>query len=197
MIVQVKPDKIFIKACDNIMKNIPQMQERATRDALKKGKTAFMDTKGGAPSVYNVKKSKDLTPNTKVTKDSIVVESRLFTIGTTTHFSITPRNYKSQAGIPVKRRQRASATIKRGSKRALPQSFIANPAMINGGNVMLWERISTKKGDKSIRPVKSISAAQMASNEKVYPYIEEKLTEAYQKRLQHHYEREVARNAGH
>jgi hypothetical protein len=62
---------------------------------------------------------------------------------------------------------------------------------------MLWERISTKKGDKSIRPVKSISAAQMASNEKVYPYIEENMTETYQKRLQHYYEREVARNAGH
>ena len=195
MIVQVKPDKIFIKACDNIMKNVPQMQERATRDALKKGKTAFMDTKGGAPSVYNVKKSKDLAPNTKVTKDSIVVESRQFTIGTTTHFSITPRNYKSQAGIPVKRRQRASVTIKRGSKRALPQSFIANPAKIPGGNVMLWERFLTKSN--KIRPVKSISAAQMASNEKVYPYIEENMTETYQKRLQHYYEREVARNAGH
>lgn len=195
MIVQVKPDKIFIKACDNIMKNVPQMQERATRDALRTGRAAFMDSTGGAPSVYNVKKSKDLAPNTKVTKDSIVVESRQFTIGTTTHFSITPRNYRSQAGRTVKRRQRASATIKRGSKRALPQSFIANPAKINGGNVMLWERFLPKSN--KIRPVKSISAAQMASNEKVYPYIEEKLTEAYQKRLQHHYEREVARNAGH
>ncbi len=195
MIVQVKPDKIFIKACDNIMKNVPQMQERATRDALRTGRAAFMDSTGGAPSVYNVKKSKDLAPNTKVTKDSIVVESRLFTIGTTTHFSITPSNYKSQEGKTVKRRQRATATIKRGSKRALPQSFIANPAKIPGGNVMLWERFLPKSN--KIRPVKSISAAQMASNEKVYPYIEEKLTEAYQKRLQHHYEREVARNAGH
>ena len=78
----------------------------------------------------------------------------------------------------------------------MPKSFIINPAKINGGTTMIWEHFGGK-GSKKIRPVKSISAAQMASNERVYPYIEEKMMETYGKRLEHYYEREVAKNAHH
>ena len=196
MIIYAKPDKAFIKASANILKAVPKMQARAQRDALKKAKTAFMDTKGGDPSIYKVKKKKDLAPNTKLTDDSMIVESRMLTIGTTTHFSITPRSYKSTRGIQVRRRTRATDTIRRGAKEPMPKSFIINPAKINGGNTMIWEHFGGK-GSKKIRPVKSTSAAQMASNEKVYPYIEEKMMETYGKRLEHYYEREVAKNAHH
>ena len=192
MIITAIPDKKFISGCEKLMKNAPKMCERATRDAIKKAKTAFMDAKGGAPAHYNVKKSKDLAPYTRVSGDSMTVRSRLFTVGTTTHFSHTPRAYKSQKGIPVRKRPKASVTIEKKSKKAYPHGFVVNPAAINGGNTMLWER----KG-KKINPVRNISAAQMASNEEVYEYIQKEMAEAFDKRLEHYYDREVSRVASH
>ena len=173
----------FTEKCEKLKAQIPKAYGRAVKEALKKGKSAFEDTKGGAPSVYNIKK-KDLSQYVTVIKDGIRVRSRRFTIGSDTHFSIKPRAYSSQKGIPVKARKRMSVTVKNGKSAAYPHGFIANPAKARGGHTMIWER----DGDK-IAPVKAISAAQMASSDEVHPYVEEQMTDKLQERFKHHFDR--------
>lgn len=173
----------FLEKCEKLKGQIPKAYDRAVKEALKKGKSAFEDTKGGAPSVYNIKK-KDLSQFVSLVNDGIRVKSRRLTVGTDTHFSITPKAYSSQNGIPVSRRRKMSAKIKKQGAKAFPHGFIANPSKVRGGHTMLWERSGTQ-----IAPVKTISAAQMASSEEVHPYVEEQMTEKLQERFRHHFDR--------
>lgn len=173
----------FTAKCRKLKEQIPKCYYRALGEAAKKGKSAFEDSKGGAPSIYNMKKA-DLSKYTRILKDGIRVRSSLFTIGTTTHFSHTPKAYQSQKGIPVKRRKRMTATIKKKNRKKFPHGFIANPAKV--GKTMMWERLH---GSRKIAPIRTISAAQMASNEKVHPYVEEKMLEVLEKRFEHHFNR--------
>lgn len=172
----------FTERCERLRKEIPKCYERAKGEALKKGVTALTDSKGGAPSVYNIKKS-DLKAYVSRVQDGVRARSRRFTVGTDTHFSITPARYQSQRGVPVRRRKRMSVTIMRRGRKPYPHGFIANPARV--GHTMIWER----DGAGRINPVRTVSAAQMAANEKVHPYVTEKMVETLEKRFQHHYDR--------
>lgn len=172
----------FIEKCEKLRKAIPKCYDRAKGEALKKGITALTDSKGGAPSVYNIKKG-DLRQYVSMVKDGIRARSRRFTVGTDTHFSITPARYASQAGIPVRRRKRMSVTIKKRGRKPYPHGFIVNPARV--GHTMIWER----DGSGAISPVRTVSAAQMAANDKVHPYVEEQMLNTLEKRFQHHYDR--------
>jgi hypothetical protein len=125
------------------------------------------------------------------------VASRLLTVGTTTHFSITPRQYKSQAGIKVSRRKLSTATIKKQSKKNVQSAFIANPSAIKGGNTMLWIRQKGKKGKGySRQPLKTISIPQMATNKSVSNKIQETMKDTYNKRFEHYMNRTLDKVKG-
>ena len=70
----------------------PKAIERANRDAIKKGKTTLSKS---ARERYNMSK-KDFEQFVKTRETRIEVTSRMLTVGSTTHFSITPKNYYSQ-----------------------------------------------------------------------------------------------------
>lgn len=172
----------FVEKCEKFKSQIPKAFDRAMKEAVRKGVTALTDSKGGAPSVYNIKKG-DLMKYVRKVQDGVQARSSRFTVGSDTHFSIAPARYQSQRGIPVGRRRRMSVTIMKRGRKAYPHGFIANPAKV--GHTMIWER----DGRGQISPVRTVSAAQMAANEKVHPYVEEKMTETLEKRFQHHYDR--------
>lgn len=170
-------------------------------DSLKAGKTAL---KREISTKYNLKQ-KEVDKNSKIISASpvqlksgkIYVASRLLTVGTTTHFSITPRQYKSQAGIKVSKRKASTATIKKQSKKNVKGAFIANPSAIKGGNTMLWIRRQGKKGKGvSIQPLKTISIPQMAANKTVSKNVQQTMKETYNKRFEHHMSRNLDKVKG-
>ena len=186
MKIKAKVDKSNInKATKAVFAGGKKAVERARLRALKAGASAFTSSKkGGAPAVYPIKAS-DLKAATSVNKDSIEVKSRRYTIGASpSHFQITPKAYKSQKGIKVAKRKKMSAAIKKGQKKQLPHAFIANPAAVNGGHAMLWER-----DGKQISPMHSLSAAQMITNPEVEEAVMTAINETYEKRLDHELKR--------
>lgn len=156
---------------------------RAINTALQKGKSALENSKTGIPLIYKISK-KDITPNAKLVKcyegdlgkGKIVYSSRRLTVGTSTHFSITPKQYKSQKGVKIARRSKATATIKKSNKASLNHAFIANPTAIKGGNTMLWVREQNGKG---IAPLRTISIPQMVQNPKVYNNAQEVMEKTF------------------
>lgn len=175
----------------------PKCEERARRDAIKKGRTTFTG-KNGAPSIYNVKK-KELEEYTRTSDEGIEVESRLFTIGSSTHFAITPRSYTSQKGIPVSKRKKATNTIIKGNKERMPHAFIINPSRV--GNTMLWGRPIATKGENAglevLTPITSLSAAQMLSNKTISEKVMDEMNKTFEKRFEHYFEREEEKIAKH
>lgn len=97
------------------------------------------------------------------------------------HFPFEPVVYTRQQGITVKDRPKAAITIKKEQKKLLPHAFIVNPSRLRNGYVLLWRR----KGD-DIMPIRTISVAQMASNQKVSEQVMKVMEETYQKRLVYH-----------
>ena len=166
----------------------PKAIERANRDAIKKGKTTLSKS---ARERYNMSK-KDFEQFVKTRETRIEVTSRMLTVGSTTHFSITPKNYYSQKDIKVNKRKKSTATIKKGNKRLLKYTFIANPAKVK--NTMLWQR-DWQTG--KISPFKTTSAAQMASNKEVSDAALNAMAETQQKRLQYYIEMELEKHADH
>ena len=161
--------------------------DRATADALKAGKTELSTQ---IREVYEMKK-KDIDSYIEKEKDALHVESRTLTIGNDTHFKNTPKSYKSQKDIAVSKRKRVTVTVKKGNKEKMNHAFIANPDKI--GRAMVWQR----KDSKHIEPVKSLSAAQMASNEVIAKKTMDTMEKTMEKRLEHYAEREAKRIANH
>lgn len=167
----------------------------AINDALVAGRTAM---KREITQRYNLKQ-KEVDNNSKLYRCSskrlkdgkIVVASRRLTVGTSTHFSITPKNYSSQEGIKIKKRKKATATIKKKAKKSLNHAFIANPQSVKGGNTMLWIRIQNKKGKESIAPIKTVSIPQMASEKTVHEKVQEVMLDKYHSRFQHYMDRNM------
>ena len=173
----------------------------AINDSLKAGRTTL---KREISANYNLKQ-KEVEKNSKIISSSpvqlksgkIAVASRLLTVGTSTHFSITPRQYKSQEGIKVSKRKVSTATIKKQSKKKVKGAFVANPSAIKGGNTMLWIRESGKKGrGRSIQPLKTISIPQMAANKEVSKNVMETMKDTYNKRFEHHMNRSLDKVKG-
>ena len=158
---------------------------RAINDALKSGKAA---AKKNTTKIYNIK-AKDIESNVKVSKASpgnlkagkLVFTSRRLTVGTSTHFSITPRAYKSQQGVKLSKRKVSTVTIRKGKKVNVNHAFVANPSAVKGGNTMLWIRLN-----RGIAPLKTISIPQMVSNDEVYKPTHQAMQEQYEKRFQHY-----------
>lgn len=188
MVIKAKIDKSNIeKACKAVSKGGLKAVDRAKSRALRSGAAAFTSaSKGGAPSVYKIKPA-DLKSMTSTDKDSLMVKSRRLTIGVSpSHFGMTPTSYTSQKGIPVKKRKKMTATVKKGNKKQMPHAFIANPGAINGGHAMMWER---KGKGKQIQPVRSLSAAQMLTNPDVEEAVMKAINETLDKRLDHELKR--------
>lgn len=170
----------------------------AINDALVAGKTAL---KRGITQNYNLKQ-KEVDKNSKVTKTSvsrlkdgkIYVASRLLTVGTSTHFSITPRQYTPQAGIKVNKRKAATATIKKGAKKKVKGAFITNPAAVKGGNTMLWVRMGGK--NRGIQPLKTTSIPQMAASKEVSKAVQDTMQEKYSNRFEHYMSRKLDKVKG-
>lgn len=170
----------------------------AINDSLKTGKTSL---KREISQKYNIKQS-DVDKNSKIVKSSIakvndgkiVVASRLLTVGTSTHFSITPKQYASQKGVKVRKRKIASATIKKQKKKQVKGAFIANPASIKGGNTMLWLRMGGK--NRGIKPLKTISIPQMASKKEVYKPVQKSMVDKYNNRFDHYMSRNLDKVKG-
>ena len=141
-------------------------------------------------AIYSLLASKYYSANEK----GICVESRKLTIGTDTHFSVAPKGYQSQKGIPVKRRKRISATIIKGQKKKFSHGFILNPDKVkNGAKVMLWGR----DGKEPPKPIKSTSAAEMANQKEIAETTEKVMSETFENRLHHYVEREMNKIANH
>ena len=185
----VKFDNSTMKKADKLLKaNAPKAMKSALTRALKAGVSAFESApKGGAPSVYNIKKA-ELEKVTRIKGTSIEARSRLLTVGESpSHFKIAPSKYISQVGMPVKKRKISAATIKKKQKKKIPHAFVANPAAINGGTVMLWRRVN--KTGREISPVRTLSAAQMLYKEEIQDNVMKAIKETYDKRLDHELER--------
>lgn len=197
MKLDVKVDISSIQKMDKLLQQKgPKVIQGVFKRALKAGETAFESKDDGAPAIYKISK-KELSEFVKIKQDSLVISSRLLTVGTDTHFAMTPKGYKplaapgdSSGGKKKKKKRRkikATATVKKANKESLPHAFIANPAKINGGLTMLWERHPRIK--KLIRPIRRVSAAQMAENPEVYEAINKAIQETLDKRLDHELER--------
>lgn len=186
--------KLDIKYDSNLaeMKKVIEMggvksMSRAINDALAKGKTQLGKS---VRSVYAIKAA-DYNENAKLTKSypgnlkkgKIVVASKRFS---TYHFAFTPRTYKSQKGIKVAKRKKATVTIKKGNKVTAPHLFIMNPEQVEGNYTLLWKR----EGKLDPYPYRSISVAQMATNEKAYNPTMEMMQKTYEERLAHHLNRQ-------
>ncbi len=185
--------RLDVKVDSNIaeMKKVIEMggvksMSRAINDALAKGKTHLGKA---VRSVYAIKAS-DYNGAAKVTKSSesnlrkgkIDVQSRRLS---SYHFSFTPRAYKNQKGIKVQKRKKGAITIKKGQKKSYPHGFVVNPGALDNGYTLLWERNGIK-----INPIRSISVAQMVTNEDAYNPSMEVMKKTYEERLAHHLSRQ-------
>lgn len=187
MLLDVKFDSNLSDMKQIIQRGGAQSISRAINDSLSAGKTKL---KSSVCAVYNIKK-KDVEKATVVFKSypgnlkrgKIVVESRLLS---TYHFSFSPKAYKSQKGIKVKRRKKATVTFKKGQKKSFPHGFIVNPGALNNGYTLLWKR----EGKNIITPIRSISIAQMVENENAYEPTMKLMEEKYNERLVHHLKRQ-------
>lgn len=163
-----------------------ESMSRAINDALAKGKTQLGKS---VRDVYAIKAS-DFKEAAKVTKSHsgnlgkgrIDVQSRRLS---SYHFSFTPRVYKSQEGVKVSRRKKASITIKKGQKKSYRHGFVVNPSALDNGYTLLWER-----NGKKINPIRSVSVAQMVENEDAYNPTMEMMQKTYEERLTHHLNRQ-------
>lgn len=169
-----------------------ESMSRAINDALAKGKTQLGKS---VRSVYAIKAA-DYNTAAKVTKShkgnlgkgKIEVRSKRLS---SYHFPFTPRAYTSQKGIKMSKRKKASITIKKGQKKAYPHGFVVNPAALEnydpeqGGYTLLWERTG-----KKINPIRSISVAQMVTNEDAYNPTMDVMQKTYEERLAHHLNRQ-------
>jgi len=186
----IQIDDSNIKKIHKALKNNGQKAiDRAMIRALNSGRSAFTSgSKGGAPKIYNVKKS-ELDGHIDVSKSKFTLSAKSpsLTIGQSpSHFNLTPKEYRSQKGIPVKRRRIAAATVKKGKKRKYQHGFIMNPARVKGGTIMLWER----SGKYSLpEPVRRVSVAQMLSNPEIYENVSKAMNETLSKRLDHEMKR--------
>lgn len=165
----------------------PKALQSAITRSLKSGVSAFKSSKkGGAPDIYKVS-SGELKEFASVKKDQIVIKSRLLTAGKKpAHFAITPGSYTG------KRRKATVKVKKQGSKENLPHAFVANPAKVNGGTTMLWERTRGRfphTGNAAMEPVRRVSAAQMVQNPQVENAVMKAIQETFDKRLDHELER--------
>jgi len=187
MEIKAKIDKSNLdKAWKAVKAGGQKAVDRARYRALKAGASAFTSSqKGGAPKIYNIKK-KELDSHLTVNQTSIVAKSPYLTVGQPpSHFSMTPKEYTSQKGIPVRKRKTASATVKKGNKHKIPHAFILNPAKVKGGTAMLWER----EGKHQPKPVRRVSIAQMLSNPEIEEAVMKAINETYEKRLDHELKR--------
>ena len=189
-VFSVDIDDSNIKKIHKALKNDGQKAiDRAMIRALESGKSAFTSaSKGGAPSIYNIKKS-ELDGHIDVSKSkfTLTAKSLSLTIGRSpSHFGLTPKEYQSQRGIPVKKRKISAATVKKGNKRRYQHGFIMNPAKVKGGTVMLWERMGKYSRPE---PVRRVSVAQMLSNPEIYESVSKAINETLSKRLDHEMKR--------
>ena len=189
---------IDVKLDDRAFKEMKKAQKkygekvikRAKRDAARKARTALQKE---ISKKYNIKQNES-KKFISTTEDSLCVESKKLTVGTDTHFSITPKKYVTQKDIPVKKRKRATTTIMRGNKKKFSHGFILNPAKVkNGAKVMLWKR----NGKQEPEPVKSLSVAEMANNKEIAENTQRVMSETFEKRLNHHIDREMSKIANH
>lgn len=195
--ITVKEDKKFFEQlCLLPEKGAARAMSRSINDALRKGETEFEKE---APKIYNMKKSeiklyskvKTCYPG-NLKKGHIQVRSRRFTVGQT-HFKASPNEYiipgtLNKNGKVIKRKKQKVKIRKDFGWKEVPHGFIANPASIKGGNTMVWIRLGKKR--KPIFPIRTISAAQMLSNKKIYNHVEEEMEKHYLKRMEHHLDRE-------
>lgn len=173
--------------------------DRANRDAVKRAGTVFSTE---VTKKYNIGKE-DFRKNMRIGYDRVDIASRLLTVGTDTHFSHTPAKYKSQKDIKVRKRnggRKPTVTIEKGHKEVVAHCFILNPEKVRygdgpakeGGTTMLW-----KHEGEEVVPYRSLSAAQMASNEEVIKKVIEQTTAYQMERLEHYIEMELEKHADH
>jgi predicted XRE-type DNA-binding protein len=170
----------------------------AINDSLKSGRTTV---KREVSQRYNLKQ-KEIESNSKINKSTatnlksgkITVASRRLTIGTSTHFSITPKIYSTQKGVKVNKRKASTATIKKKSKEQVKHAFIANPSHPKVKNTMLW--IKLNKSGSSIAPLKTISIPQMVTQKDISNNINKSMKEKYEDRFQHYMNRNLNKVKG-
>ncbi|MCI7108035.1 MAG: hypothetical protein MR945_09160 [Agathobacter sp.] len=187
MILDVKYDSNLADMKRVIQSGGIKSMSRAINDSLAKGRTQLGKS---VRAVYAIKAA-DFNKNAVVTKSypgdlkkgKIVVKSRRLS---SFHFSFTPRSYQSQKGIKVSKRKKATITIKKGQKKAYPHGFVVNPTALNNGYTLLWER----QGKYAINPIRSVSVAQMVTNEDAYNPTMKVMENTYQERLVHHLKRQ-------
>lgn len=159
---------------------------RAMNDALSKGRTqlgkSIREVYAIKAATYNQSAKVVKSAPSNLKKGKIVIQSRFLSSNS---FQFTPKAYKSQKGIKVAKRKRATLTIKKGEKKNFPHGFVANPSSIPGGTTLLWKR----EGEK-ISPVRSLSVAQMAEKEEANSPAYKVMEETYQDRLKHHLNRQ-------
>lgn len=192
--------KIDVKLDDRALREMKKAQEkygekvvqRAERDAAKKARTAM---KEAILERYNVHE-KEIKELLVAKGGELYAESRKFTVGTDTHFSHTPKEYKSQEKVAVKRRKKATVTIFKGkeNKKKYSHAFILNPEKVkNGPKTMLWER----EGNQPPEPVRSTSVAEMANQWQIRQKAEKTMSRTFENRLHHHIDREMSKIANH
>lgn len=211
--------KMTIKA--ESVKTVMRKLEKDAKAAQKVLKATGSDMKRRVPgkvaddvrTMYNIPKA-DIMPakkgdavrragtirvkGTTVSKVALVYTGHLLSVA---RFSMTPSAFelpKSQKGIPVKKRRRVKAKIKKQGGKKMPSShafLLPTGAREEGGKkkIKAIPFVRTTKKPYPIKPVKTLSVPQMIDNEKVHKTIETDINTMLETRLKHNLNRFMKR----
>lgn len=189
--IETKIDmRFFDKLGVTMTKSGRKAMSMSINESLKRGKTEF---KRRASKEYAIKQGDvagtitlKLTSPSSLNRAAMIVKGPRLTVGTSTHFRMTPKGYTSQKGVKVARRKKGTVTIKKGAKKSIAHGFVANPSKI--GNTMMWIH-----KDESIAPLKTISVAQILSNPKMQKEVQKEMYDKFTERFAHHVKRLIGR----
>lgn len=185
--VDIKLDPSFPKSMKKLMTK-KQYDAAIKRTVSRAVSSAYTAGNRAITSQYRIKMGDVRSLSEKQPQKGLIrygggVKGRMLT---TTHFQVSPKGATSQKGVPVSRRRKYTLTI-RNKKSTRWFMLPGRPAG------MLWER--TGSGPKAVRPVKSVSIAQMA-NVKVQKTVQKTMQTEYDKRFRHEVEQIIKRAGG-
>ena len=163
-VFEAKWDMKDLAKMSHLENEIQRKMNIAEKKAVKAG---VKELKKDVKKIYNLQsKDKAFEKRIKTKKGAIEVTSEKgLTVGTDAHFTHTPKYFSSQKDIPMKKRKKIRLCIKKGNRRLVNGFFILNPEKTKNKVTVLWHRDSDSKW--GVEPLKTLSAAQMASNQKV------------------------------
>lgn len=160
--IEIKIDDIMERDMALFSKRIREGIKKAEKAALREGKKILLEQIEKRYQNPKVEKNE-----LRIRKGTIWARSGLLTTGGT-HFLVSPEKYESTRGRKISQREKAKVTIRQGRTAVFRHAFLVNPAKVNGGNTLLFQRTGKKAKRKetgeeydAITPVKTVSIPEM------------------------------------